>query len=1145
MPSKIFIEDDDSEIISNPSEIQPKVGKKSPISAEQKFDKNISEIVEKDNIDSGVAPFLIPDIEDPFLDSSNVLIQDGHLIPKPPQVVRSNSKVATEQTRNSFQVIANSGEIGKKPQKHEFSKVATLRSELGISWKRIGQRMALLSGGLSLIILVLFSIIGTWLLGIWNNTPELSAKPFESSVVYARDGTTELFKYFKEERREIVEICTESEEANLESSPNCIPKNMQLAVLALEDENFYYNDDGIPWQNIAGSALKCLTSAGDECRGGSGLSQQLVKNVTKQDDATISRKISELLTAIKLNQNVNKTDVLYLYLNQVPFGRNAYGVQEASKSYYDKDIKNISIPESCYLAALIQKPSAYEASISQPESTDYVDFNTRKDICLSKLRTLSIEGDGKPTLIETDEKLEELRTAKVEFKANKNELPYPHFRDFVTQELRKFRLSEQALATQGYKIVTTLDPVIQEKTERSIRESEQSAIFGNGANNAAAIVLDGPTGEIVAMVGSRDYNDTSIDGQVNIITSPQQPGSSIKPYVYAAAFNKDFNPGTILGDVGTNFESGFRPKNYSGRFNGALSIRTSLQNSYNIPAVKAAYLAAGEGNLPDGTKGINEVFSFSEATGLRYPCINGAFNSNPAFVNSVETCTPSETLTQSTINSAYKSRCGVSASIGGCEVTMLSHATGMNTFAQDGNLRTATPFISIVSTQTGKDIYQEVQNSPNPVYPRKDAAINPLIAKQLNNVLSDYGSRYREFGQLARNLELDGWDGDNRVAAKTGTTDEVRDTWTVGYTPYYTTVVWVGNTDNSPMRNTASSSSAPAPIWKKIMTEIHQGKDKKGFSKEGLIPTRLSTRSGLLDESSGYIELLTPTQVEVLKQAANRLSRPEYNPRNESIFNNRSAIVTRKLRINNFDKQIAVDGKTLPENISEIICSESISEFPLNPNWIDPMLFLQGQDQCPVVQSTQDQVLEQSNKPIVSTNISGNSFSNAISVSASTTGNVSKSIASIEVLIDGATVASNTNAPSLNYPIDANFVGANRNIVIRVRDSFGILTEVVYSGVTIVLAPIANSDFSGIGVTCQPAIANSVTNCSFNMPAGRGFSPSIKLAIGNSVLAGNCTINNTLVTCVSVPTGSATGNPPVFGTVTGPRVQTPSTVLIN
>lgn len=1143
MPSKIYNDDEYNETELDTDQGLAEVGKKTAVSSEKNIDKiKLSEDFDYEN-EENIAPFLIPD-ETEFKDVSNILIQDGYVVPKPLQVVRSSSKVATEQSRESNFEVKSTDELGKKAQKFEFAKVASLRSELGVSWKRFGRRFAFLAGGLSLIILILFSIIGTWVLGIWNNTPELGAKPFESSVVYARDGVTELFKYFKEERREIVDICSEDQEKDLQNNKNCIPKKMQLAVLAIEDERFYYNDDGIPWQNIAGAALKCLSSAGDECRGGSGLSQQLVKNVTKQDDATISRKLNELLTAIKLNQNVNKTDVLYLYLNQVPFGRNAYGVQEASKSYYSKDIKDITIPEACYLAALIQKPSAYEASLSQRDSTDFNDFTNRKDNCLNKLKDIAIEGDGKPKLITSDAELEELRVVEVEFKANRNLLPYPHFRDYVTEELRKFKLSEQALATQGYKIITTLDPNIQQKTEKSIKESEKSAIFDNGANNAAAIVLDGPSGEILAMVGSRDYNDVSIDGQVNITTSPQQPGSSIKPYVYAAAFNKDFNPGTILADVGTTFESGFRPRNYSGRFNGALSIRTSLQNSYNIPAVKSAYLAAGEGNLPNGSKGINEVFNFSEATGVRFPCINGAFNTNPAFEKMTEKCKPEGKVTSSIVDSAYRSRCGVSASIGGCELTMLSHATGMNTFAQEGNLRTATPFISIISTQTGKDLYQEVQNSQIPVYLRKDAAINPLVAKQLNNVLSDYGARYREFGQLARNLELDGWDGDNKVAAKTGTTDEVRDTWAVGYSPYYTAVVWVGNTDNKPMKNSASSSSAPAPIWKKIMTSIHEGKEKKGFSKEGLIPTKLSPRSGLLDESSNYIELLTPTQIEVLKQAANRLSKPEYNPRAESIFNNRSAIVTRRLKINKSDNQLAVDGKTLPENTTEIICSEAVSEFPLNNNWLAPVLFLQGPDQCPKMQSSQDQVLEQGNKPVISSNISGNSFNSTISVNATATGNTSKTIVSMEILIDGQSVASNSNSGSLSYSIDANFEGANRNVLIRVRDNFGITSEVTYSEVTIILSPTTNADFSSIPVNCLSAAINTVTSCSFSLPGGRGYTPNIKLGIGNSALGGNCTVNNTVVTCVSVPTSSTPGAQAIYGSTNSIKISTPSSVII-
>ncbi|NJK71425.1 MAG: transglycosylase domain-containing protein [Thermales bacterium] len=201
--------------------------------------------------------------------------------------------------------------------------------------------------------------MAAWLITIWNNTPQIDSfnEPIQSSIVYDRNGD-ELFKFFSEERREVVDI-------------DRIPREMQLAIIALEDENFYYNESGIPWSNLVGASFKCFTRAGDNCRGASGLSQQLVKNITGDNQATVSRKVRELFTALKLNQEKNKQEILAMYLNQVPFGRNAYGIQEASKSYYGKDVSELDIVQSCYLASFVQKPSTFSISLENQESDDF------------------------------------------------------------------------------------------------------------------------------------------------------------------------------------------------------------------------------------------------------------------------------------------------------------------------------------------------------------------------------------------------------------------------------------------------------------------------------------------------------------------------------------------------------------------------------------------------------------------------------------------------------------------------------------------------------------------------------------------------------------------------------------------------------
>jgi membrane peptidoglycan carboxypeptidase len=992
-------------------------------------------------------------MDEPPKGVDDLLFEDGHLVVKSVKVVKNGSKVSTEFSKGGW-VLSDDDKadprIGKKTHTKMGDRVDLLRKKLGSNWKKIGRQLVLVLLVLGLLAVVGVSAVAAWALDIWNNTSSVDTQPAESSIIYARDGKTELFKFFKEEKREVVPICGPEPE----KEGNCIPESMQLAIIALEDENFYYNEDGIPWSNIAGSALKCVTSVGDNCRGGSGLSQQLVKNVTKDDDPTLQRKVRELFTSIKLNQEKNKKDILGLYLNQVPFGRNAYGAQEAARSYFGMDIKQVGLAQACYLAALVQQPGSYSASIEQPESETYRQYEDRKNICLEKMRTKKLQGDKFDYVIKSDEELKAWQQAKPDFVPNKIQYLYPHFRDFVTEELRKFNISEQALYTRGYKITTTLDPQIQTIVEQAIKDNEKGNILANGANNAAALVLDGPSGEILAMVGSRDYYNKDIDGQVNVVTSPQQPGSSFKPYVYAAAFAQNFNPATILIDAPTDF-GGFRPKNYSGTFSGPISMRNALQQSLNIPAVKAAVLAAGSGksNQPDPLTGINKVFDMAEDMGVRFPCI--------PMTDGAKVCNDPAKAPK-----AYRNRCMLGSAIGGCELTMISHATGINTLAQEGNLRTATPFISIVDSKTGIDIYKRRQESDNPVYPKRDAVIDPLIARQMNNVMSDYAARYPVFGRrLASNLELDGWTGPNAIAAKTGTTDQVRDTWAVGYSPYYTVTTWVGNTDNSPMRDTASGASSAAFVFKQIMTEIHKNKEKKGFSTQGLQSVGVDPTTGLLDPNSRTREWMTPSQVKALEQAGTRLSRPDYNPRNESIFTNRSSIVVRSLKVNRLDGKLAVEGKTLAENIEEKRCADLVSEFPAAPNWFGPAdaiakKFPDRYGGCPSETSDQDQVANQASKPLITANVTtGGTVSGSITASATPTGLPGKTIAKMEIYINGALKASSSTG-TIVYDISAVDSGPNRTIRIVATDSQGATGELVLDGVTLVNASIVNTSVS-------------------------------------------------------------------------------------
>ena len=1060
------------------------------------------------------------------------LQEDGHIIAKSATVVKSGSKVSHEFDKVSTpENTSNLSNIGKKDKAKWGLNIGSLKSRFGFSWKKFGRSFALFTIIALIFGVILSSGVAAWAIDIYNNSKPLNTQQIESSIVYARDGKTELFKFFDKGKREVVGLCPIKDGVE-DKGNNCIPKNMQLAIIALEDERFNYNPDGIPWSNIGGALVDCVkiitTQSKEDCRGGSGLYQQTVKNFTGNDAKTPQRKVEELISAVKLNQVVNKSQVLELYLNQVGFSRNAFGVQEAAKSYYDKDIRNVDIVEACYLAALVQQPSFYNGGIGKFDSAAWKIYEDRKNICLQKLRENRLEGDNIEPFIKTEEeylKLQKIEaavvtdkyqasavreTGKVVFVPNRIDVLYPHFKDFVTQELRKFNISEQALYSRGYKIVTTLDPEMQNIAQQIVNDSYQKNVLDSGANNISAVVLDGPTGEILTMIGSADYNNEKIDGQVNIATSPQQPGSSYKPYVYAAALEKNFNPGTILLDSKTDFGGGYTPRNFSGGFSGPVTIRYSLQNSLNIPAVKAAYLATGQGNVPNGNQGINEVFNLTDRIGVKYPCQPNADGAK---------C---DDLAQA--SQAYRDRCTLASALGGCELSMLSHASGMNTFGQDGNLKTARPFKNIVDTKTDVDLCAKKCDD---VYPRVDKALDPLIARQICDIMSDYTARdQRVWSGYQRNLEIDGW----RIAAKTGTSNDVRDTWTVGYSPYYAMTMWVGNTDNTPMKDTASAGNSNAVVWKKLMTKIHEGKEKKQCSREGLVSVRLDTRTGFLNQN-GPAELLTPNQLKALQEVGSRVNNPEYNPKAENIFKNRSAVVLRTAKVDKLTGKLSVEGKTLPENIEEKTCVEPISEFPAQQNWAGPAQAIAKNSQycsIPTEKSDQDQVGEQNSKPTITTNLkSDDDAPKIITASAKPTGASGKTIITVRLRIDGVEVMS-SGGKDLSF--DTSNISGVKNVEVEAVDSFGI--KVVLSFLKVDFAvkkatpptgsnPLVPADLTSISLDCggNNLAANSVANCSFSMPLNKTLPNNLKFKIGSGNFSGTCVLAGSLVTCDNIATG--------------------------
>jgi len=715
-------------------------------------------------------------------------------------------------------------------------------------------------------------------------------------------------------------------------------------------------------------------------------------------------------------------------------------------------------------------------------------LEARKNACLQKLHELELEPDNPAAYIKTEEELIKLQEAEVKFVANKNIFKYPHFTDYVKEELKKI-IPEKDLYTRGYKIVTTIDPKIQEQTEKIVKDKIGSNVLAHGANNTAAVVLDNETGQILAMIGSRDYKNKDIDGQVNIATTPQQPGSSIKPYVYATALSKDFNPGTVILDKVTDF-GGYKPTNYGGNTGyGLVTIRYALQNSLNISAVKAAAYSAGGGSY-DPSGGINEVFNFAEKAGLVFPCVPSVDG---------DKCNKTETAKK-----AYRDRCFLASALGGCEVTMLSHATGVNTLLNDGNLRTANPFLSI-TTKNDEQENESIKQRLEALYPKKDKAIDPLIARQIANIMSDYNARL-VFGNYRYNLELNGWSGANAVAAKTGTSNDVRDVWTVGGTPYYTTVVWVGNTDNSPMYSNASSANAAGGIWKEIMVNLHNGKQPKGFSTEGLQSYPVNCTGTSRGWCRGY-ELMTEGQIRALQGAQQRMTKADYDPLEKNIFDYRDEIITRKVKLNKVDGKLATED-TPEAFLEEKECVQVLSGFPKVPGWFEPAKTFtlgEGVETCPSEKTEMDKEITKMTLTVEGL-AAGEEAASTINISATPTQPGGK-MKSISLRVGGEEVASGVDSISVSSG-SLGFDGP-QDVEIIAKDSYDEERKQTFSGVifesTTTPPPSTPvTDPTELTVNCPDGVAGEKVNCSVSPPTGKTMPSSCQIKIGTASSSAPC-----------------------------------------
>lgn len=561
----------------------------------------------------------------------------------------------------------------------------------------------------------------------------------QSTKIYARDETTLLYEIHGDEKRTLV---------NLED----IPDYAKWATITLEDKNFY-SHSGYSLTGIAKSAChEAFGNLGGLCprRGGSTITQQFVKNSILTSERSYSRKVKELVLAYQIEKKFTKDQILKLYLNEIPYGSTSYGIESAAQTFFGVSSKDLSLDEAALLASLPQLPSYYSPYGS----------NTEELIARQKTAINLMVAEGYITAEEgaAAKKIDVL--AKIQPK--RENITAPHFVFYVRDQLAN-KYGEKVVEQGGLKVITTLNIDKQRIAEEVITEQAKINAERYGASNAALISLDTKTGQILAMVGSKDYFDEDIDGNVNVVLRPRQPGSSFKPIVYATAFSRGYTPETTIFDLVTNFKTDtqdYEPKNYDLSERGPVSMRKALAGSLNIPAVKTLYLA-----------GIDNVLNMAQALG--YTTLGD------------------------------RSRFGLSLVLGGGEVTLLEHTSAFATMAREGERHPVTGILRVEDSR-GK-VLEKYEDRAEQVFDKDTARL-------LNNILSDDSARAYVFGAGSR-LTIPG----RPVAAKTGTTNDYRDAWTLGYTPSFATGVWVGNNDNSEMKRGAAGSVVAAPIWQEFM----------------------------------------------------------------------------------------------------------------------------------------------------------------------------------------------------------------------------------------------------------------------------------------------------------------------------------------
>ena len=616
-----------------------------------------------------------------------------------------------------------------------------------------------------------------------------SQKMGQSTKIYDRTGQILLYEISSGEKRTVIPF-------------DQIPKSLKDATISIEDENFY-NEPAFDWKGIL-RAVFVNVMRGGVVQGGSTITQQLARNAFLTIDKTFSRKIKELLLAIKLNERYSKDEILGLYLNEIPYGPTIYGVESASEAYFGKPASEMILAESAVLAALPKAPTYYS-----PWGSHENELIGRQKLVLNKMYKL-----GKIDKKQLDAAL----SYKISFEPRMlGGIRAPHFimavQDYLVQ-----KYGEEMVDRGGLKVLTTIDWNLQELAEKAVEAGVERNERLYQSKNAALVAQDVATGQVLAMVGSRDYFDTKNDGNFNVATQGlRQPGSALKPFVYLTLFEKGYSSDTVLFDVPTEFVSNnpscpaevdftktnpdcFHPQNFSGTFSGPITLRNALARSINVPSVKVLYLA-----------GMTDVLSNLHNFGV------------------------------TTLNEP--NRYGLSLVLGGGEVKLFDLVGAYSVLAGEGVKHRQSMILEV--RDSGGGLIESFQD-------KKEIVVDAQYARLINDILSDADARA---GLFQASLPLTVFP-DYDVALKTGTTDDYRDAWSIGYTPSMVVGVWAGNNDNTAMQRYGGSILAAVPIWHDFMVVALKTQPKQTFGRPEKVTESKPMLNGNYSENGQIHSLL-------------------------------------------------------------------------------------------------------------------------------------------------------------------------------------------------------------------------------------------------------------------------------------------------